>query len=231
MHVPTFERSPYFFVVLFSIVAGILSVAILLRRRKMAWREIGLSTLLTTVCLASFSAMGSYLRAGNLHDCGFDGVSAIAGLVFGLGFSLWLFPRHNDELIEAWSISTPLMYGLSKIACHLAGCCHGFSYDGSLVVYYGDSEVGYFPVQLLEAAVFCALFLALLIASKRLRARQTMRLAVWFSLVAKFFLDFLRDTHTESFLSFNQCALIVLALGFICFCGADKCKKTKNIVK
>ena len=231
MHIPAFERSPYFLIVLFAIVAGVLSVAILLRKRGLDWREIGLSTMLTVVCLASFSAMSSYLRAGNIHDCGFDGIGAIVGLVFGLGFSLWLFPRQNNQLVEAWSISTPLMYGLSKIACFVVGCCRGISYDGLMAVYYGDSDSGFCPIQLIETIIFVSLFVGLIFASKKLKTWQLMRLSVWASLILKFLLDFLRDTHVKSLLSMNQWILMVFAAGFAVFCYLSKSMKTKNIVK
>lgn len=231
MHIPAFEHSPYFLIVLFSIVAGVLSVAILLRKRGLDWREIGLSTMLTVVCLASFSAMSSYLRAGNIHDCGFDSIGAIVGLVFGLGFSLWLFPRQNNQLVEAWSISAPLIYGLSKIACFVAGCCRGISYDGPMVVYYGNSNSGFFPIQLVEVIVFVSLFAGLISASGKLKTWQLMRLSVWSSLALKFLLDFLRDTHAKDLLSMNQWILMIFAAGFAAFCCLSKSKKAKNIVK
>ena len=227
MHIPAFEHSPYFLVVLFSIAAGVLSVAILLRKRGLDWREIGLSTLLISVCLTSFSMMSSYLRAGSIRDCGFDSTGAIAGLVFGLGFSLWLFPRRSDQLLGSWAVSAPLMYGLSKIACFLVGCCHGFEYNGPFAVYYGDAVRGLFPIQLIEAIVFCGLFAALLALNNKLKSLRLMQLSVWASLALKFLLDFLRDTHVSSLISANQWMIIILALGFGIFCHLARVRKLR----
>lgn len=61
----------------------------------------------------------------------------------------------------------PLGHAIGRVGCFLAGCCYGMEYSGPLAVYYPHSlagvspDVGYFPVQLLEAFLDILIFVAL----------------------------------------------------------------------
>lgn len=61
----------------------------------------------------------------------------------------------------------PLGHAIGRVGCFLAGCCYGVEYSGPLAVYYPNSiagvspDVGYFPVQLLEAVLDVVIFAAL----------------------------------------------------------------------
>lgn len=93
----------------------------------------------------------------------------------------------------------PLGHGIGRIGCFLAGCCHGAAYSGFLAVYYPNSvlglspEQGYFPVQLLEAAlngVICVL----LVRMRERSCRSGTLLFAYLSMyaVTRFCLEFLR---------------------------------------
>lgn len=93
----------------------------------------------------------------------------------------------------------PLGHAIGRIGCVLAGCCHGFAYDGPLALHYSHSVLGlspaqgYFPVQPLESLINVGICIFLLWYEKRMR-RATDLLFTYLGLyaVSRFFLEFLR---------------------------------------
>lgn len=93
----------------------------------------------------------------------------------------------------------PMGHAIGRIGCLLAGCCYGFAYDGPLCVYYPSSPVGlpaeqgYFPVQLLEAAINVVLCVFLL--RKAEKKRDSFELLMWYLseyAAVRFVLEFMR---------------------------------------
>lgn len=93
----------------------------------------------------------------------------------------------------------PLGHAVGRIGCVMAGCCHGFPYEGPLALYYPNSltglspDQGYFPVQPLESVINVLICGILLLAAKKLK-RVTDMLFLYLSLyaVSRFFLEMLR---------------------------------------
>lgn len=93
----------------------------------------------------------------------------------------------------------PLGHAIGRIGCVLAGCCHGFPYDGPLALHYPNSvlslppEQGYFPVQPLESLLNFGLCAFLLWYEKRAR-RTADVLFTYLGLygLSRFFLEMLR---------------------------------------
>ena len=75
----------------------------------------------------------------------------------------------------------PLGHAIGRIGCLLAGCCHGMEYDGFGAVYYKNlmpemlteinPNVGYFPVQPLEAFLDIIIMIVLLISVRKKHER------------------------------------------------------------
>lgn len=71
----------------------------------------------------------------------------------------------------------PVGHAIGRIGCAMAGCCHGMKYDGPLAVYYPNSvtglppDVGYFPVQFLEAFLDIIICVILVCYCKKERKR------------------------------------------------------------
>ena len=116
----------------------------------------------------------------------------------------------------------PLGHAIGRIGCVLAGCCHGFAYDGPLAIYYPASvaglpaDQGYFPVQLLESVINIGICIFLVNYGKRNRAKGLV-LLVYLGIyaVARFFLEMLRGDAVRGVwfgLSTSQIISIGLAL-------------------
>lgn len=93
----------------------------------------------------------------------------------------------------------PLGHAIGRIGCVMAGCCHGFAYDGLFALHYPNSvsglspEQGFFPVQPLESLINVGICVFLLWNEKRMR-QVTELLFVYLGLYAfsRFFLEMLR---------------------------------------
>lgn len=93
----------------------------------------------------------------------------------------------------------PLGHAVGRIGCVMAGCCHGFEYEGPAALYYPRSvsglspEQGFFPVQLVEALINVIICLLLLVYDRK-KHRTYDLLLVYLGLyaIARFFLEMLR---------------------------------------
>ena len=66
----------------------------------------------------------------------------------------------NKKIIKYSILSLPLVYGLSKVACAVAGCCGGIPYEGLFKVkYISVQNIWQFPVQITETIVFIIIFI------------------------------------------------------------------------
>lgn len=131
----------------------------------------------------------------------------------------------------------PLGHAIGRVGCFLAGCCHGFEYDGCLAVHYPDSvsglspEQGYFPTQLLEATLNIGVCVALLaIRSPKRKPGQLLAAYAGFYGVVRFIVEYFRgDAIRGSLLVFStsQWISIGLIVASVLFFMAGKLKKSK----
>lgn len=118
----------------------------------------------------------------------------------------------------------PLGHAIGRIGCVFAGCCHGFSYEGLLALYYPHAvsgvspNQGYFPVQPLEAILNIGISLILL----RLEKKCTKALSLLLSYlsmyaVCRFGLEFFRgDIIRGSWLGLSTSQWISIVLFLFC---------------
>lgn len=93
----------------------------------------------------------------------------------------------------------PLGHAIGRVGCVMAGCCHGFEYDGPLALYYPHSvlglspDQGYFPVQPLESLINIGICIFLLWYEKKMR-KTTDLLFAYLGLyaISRFGLEMLR---------------------------------------
>ena len=119
----------------------------------------------------------------------------------------------------------PLGHAIGRIGCVMAGCCHGFEYEGPLAIYYPNSvsgldpTQGYFPIQLLEALMNCLVCVVLVLLSRKQRKPFRLLLS-YFALYAveRFILEFFRgDSVRGIYFSLSSSQWISIAL--LAFCG------------
>ncbi|MBO4510103.1 MAG: prolipoprotein diacylglyceryl transferase [Lachnospiraceae bacterium] len=207
-------RFTYGIIIVSSILIGCFAAACLMKYSGARKETIFYTVVINIVMILAFSLMLSVLLTGSILKMGFVAVGGAAGLLFGITFSAILHKDHSRECFSAWIISAPLMYGLSKIACHLTGCCKGIEYKGLINVRYKKLTGGpFFPAQITETVVFILIFLIGLILYLRMKDKLKAAVVVMvISAAAKFGLDYLRYTHVGVIISDNQIMIICLSV-------------------
>lgn len=120
----------------------------------------------------------------------------------------------------------PLGHAIGRVGCVLAGCCHGFAYEGPFALYYPhsvsglSSDQGYFPVQPLESLLNIGICLFLLRFEKKCKKPYSL-LFTYLSIYAicRFGLEFLRgDLIRGSLAGFSTSQWV--SIGLLCISGA-----------
>ena len=108
----------------------------------------------------------------------------------------------NGKIIKYTILSLPLVYGLSKIACFIVGCCGGIPYEGLLKVKYAHAlNIWQFPIQFVETIVFLLIF----VFGQYLKNNKNINYIVLFLVsIFKFLLDFFRYDHINILITKNQ---------------------------
>lgn len=210
------EHVPYLYgiIIFSSIFIGCIVAGFLMKKSGIKRETIIYTTMINVVSIVVFSLCLSFFITADFRRIGFVAIGGVAGLIFGVTFSALLHKDHPKELCSSWVVAAPLMYGLSKIACHITGCCKGIPYDGSFTVCYSKfGNETYFPIQLTEVIVFLIIFLIGLILfikidNKLISAVVTMIL----SFTAKESLDFLRESHSGKVITDNQIFFVICAI-------------------
>ena len=214
MYIPEFKYTFYGPIVLGSILIGIIVASCLMAKAGTRKETVGFTAILTfvTIIMTSF-AMSIVLHDGDIRKIGFVGAGGALGLILGATISALIHRDHVPESVAAWIISAPLMYGLSKIACHIAGCCNGIPYDGFMAVTYEARGASFFPVQLLETVVFLIIaltgFVLYIKSDDKLKMAEIILMLSGFS---KAGIEFLRESHMGQTVSNYQILVIMITL-------------------
>lgn len=205
---------PYAVMLIISFIAG-LGVQFLLNARSGVKKSIaGYGTILAPPMAAFFAILVMQIYTGGKGI----GVSSVGGALgmYMSAFTMALISRDRicgRVLMESCTVTLPLMYGIAKLGCLMAGCCHGMDYSGPLALEYSGSagEICVFPVQIAESAVFLVIFI-IAAAMHAGRRHCTVPAVILMSAAAKGLLDFLRASHTGKIISLNQIFCITAAV-------------------
>ena len=233
MYIPELTYNLYAPIVLASILTGLVVASLLCRRAGASRQTVVYTALLTFVMIIAVSFMMSVIMSGSLLKFGFVGAGGALGLILGVIVSGFIHNDHVKETVAAWIIVAPLMYGLSKIACHIAGCCNGIPYHGVLsVTYESHGGASYFPVQLLETVVFVVIFavgLVLFLKASSDKMLGVASLVLLLSCVAKVSIEFLRESHVGKTVTCYQ--VLVVAITVITLVVFQVMKKRGELVR
>lgn len=207
MNIPKINFPIYMIIILLSIFIGMIYVFNSLKKISKV-DNLYLYFILDMMLTLFMGIMVSIILSGSF-DFSSIGLSSYGG-VAGVILSSLIFEKiipYDGNLIKFSIISLPLIYGLSKIACFISGCCYGIPYDGLLFVRYNKLNV--FPVQFLETVVFIIIF----IICNRFKDNKNI---IWYTIFTsaffKFLLDYLRYDHINKLITVNQAISIVLMI-------------------
>ena len=151
---------------------------------------------------------------------GLSSYGAVIGAFLMIFIYQLQFKKDKKVLLINCMLPLPLMYSVGKIGCFIAGCCYGIEYSGPFSIVYNNSlvapsGVSLFPIQILESVVFLFIFVCLYF-NKKLSDINKCDLLLIICGSAKFLLDFLRASHTNTILSVNQViSLIIVIIGVL----------------
>jgi len=219
------QISIYGIMIFLSLVANIVVVVVLAEKYDFTKIEI--------VCLIFYEGIGiilggkiltfiqNYQEFGGEFDLIGTGLTAYGGMIgallFLLAFSIQ-FRKSFRKMLFIFVPPIPLMYGIGKIGCFFAGCCHGIEYNGlgSVAHHHLNAttdNIRLFPVQLVETAVFVGIFIYLIYVHWRNRFdMKTVGITFILCGLSKFLLDFLRMSHIGQIISSNQWISLVAVI-------------------
>lgn len=207
MNIPKINFPIYMIIILLSIFIGMIYVFNSLKKISKV-DNLYLYFILNMMLTLFMGIMVSIILSGSF-DFSSIGLSSYGGVV-GVILSSLIFEKiipYDGNLIKFSIISLPLIYGLSKIACFISGCCYGIPYDGLLFVRYNELNV--FPVQFLEMIVFIIIFI---ICNRFKNNKNIIWYTIFTSAFFKFLLDFLRYDHISKLITVNQIISIILMI-------------------
>lgn len=160
----------------------------------------GASTLYILVSY-SFEEIYSQIISGDLRflSGGLVYYGSFIGGIFGSFVAIKATKVPFNAIEKSIMPYLPLGHAVGRIGCIMAGCCHGFSYEGPFAIHYSDSildlpaDQGFFPVQILEAIINCIVVIILLWRRRKYRyAGELIALYLILYSTARFFMEFLR---------------------------------------
>lgn len=205
----------YGIIILLSVVIGMVYVYISLRKDNYKDKNILLYFLMYITFSIVLGKMFTIVTDPNVNNFLTAGLSSYGGLI-GVIVAAIIFEKilpTNNKIIKYSIISLPLIYGLTKIACFIVGCCYGIPYNGIFSITYTNGlNKPLFPIQITETIVFLIIF----IICHRLRNNKNIiYITIILVSVFKFSLDFLRYEHITKLITVNQIFSIILLIGTI----------------
>jgi prolipoprotein diacylglyceryltransferase len=226
MIIPKINFPIYGIIIVLSVLIGLIYIAYHLKKDGYTNNQLILYFVMYAMCAFVFGKMYTVFAYGD-KDFLSAGLSSYGGL-FGVVIASVIFDKIikvKSSLVEYSILSLPLIYGLTKIACSIVGCCSGIPYEGIFKIkYLGEMNIWQFPVQITEVIVFIILFLVVNhFKDKKYINYITLMLVSLF----KFALDFLRYDHVKELITKNQIfSIFIIVIAIVLFIIEYK-KKTR----
>ena len=195
----------YGLIIVLSVLIGLLYIYKNLRKEGIEKKYIFYYALLfipfAFICGKIYTMLVNFDQGINLLTAGLSAYGGLFGVVIASIIYEYIFPS-NKKFIKYTILSLPLIYGLTKIACSIVGCCHGIPYQGLFAVKYVDVlDEFLFPVQMLEVILNLILFFIV----NKLKDKKNITFIILISVsIIKFLTDFLRYDHINTMITPNQ---------------------------
>lgn len=212
MEIGEMRIHPYGFIIVLSVLIGMLYIYQNLKKEKIQKSSIGLYFILYIAFAFIGGKLFTYLTNPKDTTILTAGLSAYGGLIGTIASSI-IFEKIQPSkgmIIKYTVLALPLIYSLSKIACFLSGCCYGIPYNGPFSITYTNGlNIPLFPIQLVETICFGFLFLLIHKMKKKPNIEYFTIIGVS---ILKFSLDFLRYDHIHILITVNQIFSIILLI-------------------
>lgn len=217
----------YGIIIVFSIIIGMLYIYLNLKKDGYKNKQILLYFIMYVAFAFICGKMYTVLAYGE-NDILSAGLSAYGGLI-GVVIGSIIFERilpTDGKIIDYTILSLPLVYGLTKIACFIVGCCGGIPYNGIFKIKYVDVlNIWQFPIQIVETIIFLLIFIVCHFLKKNNNINYIVMI---FVSTFKFLLDFLRYDHINTLITRNQMFSFILLFITIIAYIVNKNKKSIN---
>ena len=209
--IPEFSRSPYPFIVLGAVAIGFIVAILFMRHFKVSKQTIMYTCLLTFVCTIVTSLIAALKVSPEGISVGFSGLGGAVGMVGGIFLSSIIIKDKPDCVMASFVASAPLMYGLAKLGCLFAGCCHGKDYHGPFaIVYHGENEVSYFPAQIIDMIAFLLIFLIATVLIFKMKKKANAALIIFAVITpVRYVLEYLKYYHEGALIESGQITVLV----------------------
>ena len=220
----------YGIIIIISIIIGMVYIYYNLRNDICKNRLILLYFIMYVAFAIIFGKVYTILAYGenNILDAGLSAYGGLLGVVIAsIIFEKILYI--DGRVVKYTILSLPLIYGLTKIACSIVGCCGGILYDGVFKIKYVDVlNLWQFPIQIVEVISFLLIFVICQFSNKNKNINYIVLILVS---VVKFLLDFLRHDHMRVLITSNQIFSIILLVVTIVKYIMSKNDVNKIIIK
>lgn len=180
-----------------------------------------LGTLFGAKYFTLLTNFNKYKNNIDFNKIGLSSYGAAIGIIILLIIFAKQYKKNFKELINNILPAIPLMYGISKIGCFLAGCCYGIKYNGPLSITYKYSlsapkNISLLPIQIIETITFILIYLY--ISKKKKENKNIIGITPLLCGLSKFLLDYLRMNHIDKILTVNQIVSIpFIIIGLILY--------------
>lgn len=223
----------YSLMILTSIILGFTFIYVNLRINNIPRSIIGYMLLLSISCIIYFAKLltviTSHDSSVNILNAGLSSLGGATGLLISVIVFTKIYKEKTKVIQESYAISLPIMYGISKLGCHFAGCCYGIPYDR---IFYTTSkfEETYdklFPIQLTESIVFIIIFIVSIIIYYKKVKINYLAVETIMCAVAKFVLDYLRYSNIGKVITINQVICFIFLIIGAAILIKDRYKERK----
>lgn len=226
--------SLYSIMILASIIIGFTFIYVNLRINKIPRSIIGYMLLLSVSCIIYFAKLltviTSHDSSVNILNAGLSSLGGATGLLISVIVFTKIYKERTKVIQESYAISLPIMYGISKLGCHFAGCCYGIPYDGILYTTskFENNYDKLFPVQLVESIVFIIIFIVSIIIYYKKVKINYLAIEMIMCAVAKFMLDYLRYSNIGKVITINQLICFIFFIIGTVILIKDRYKERKS---
>ncbi len=217
----------YGFFIILSLIIGLIFICVNAKELKFTKEDIIFLVVYLLVGMIVGAKYYDYFvnidnyKSFNFFALGLSSYGAVIGFIIMLFIYSKQFKKDFITMLKLIIPSLPLIYGLSKIACFISGCCYGIEYDGIFSVTYNYSSsapngISLFPIQIVETVVFLLIFIFFYIKRNKIEDKKYIGYMFIVCGFFKFILDFLRHVHVSEIISTNQVfSLVFIVIGII----------------